>query len=91
MQVEWDADKARANLATHGVSFEDALTVFGDPLATTVLDLDHSIDEDRWLTTGRTEAGRLVVVSHTDREEAIRIISARVVTASERRTYELGE
>lgn len=91
MRSEWDDEKAAANVSKHGVSFEEAATVFGDRLATTLLDRDHSVDEERWLTTGRSNRGRLLVVWHTNRGGAVRIIGARPATANERRTYESGE
>jgi uncharacterized protein len=88
MEFEWDPDKAIRNLAKHGVSFQEAATVFGDPLAMTYLDPDHSEDEDRFLTFGHSSNGRLLVVSHTDREDRTRIISARRMTRKERKAYE---
>lgn len=88
MQFEWDAAKARTNMKKHGVSFEEASTVFHDPLAATGLDPDHSGDEQRMITFGFSKTGRLLVVAHTDRENAIRIISARMATPSERYIYE---
>jgi uncharacterized DUF497 family protein len=91
VRFEWDADKAASNLAEHGVAFGEAQTVFGDPLATTKFDADHSHEEDRWLTTGLSDAGRLVIVWHMDRDFTLRIIGAREATPSERRTYESGE
>lgn len=92
VECEWDADKAASNLAKHGVSFDEACSVFGDPLATTVRDPDHSVGEERWLTTGESHRGRLLVVWHTNREETrIRVVGARQATPSERRTYESGE
>lgn len=90
MEFEWDADKAGRNVAKHGVEFAEAGTVFGDPLAVTFHDPDHSDDEDRFVTFGHSSALRLLVVSHTDRGGAIRIISARVATRNERRIYEEG-
>ena len=87
MQFEWDSGQARRNLAKHGVSFEEAATAFGDPLSITRFDPDHSSDEDRFLLLGATHAGRLVVVSHTDRGDSIRIIGARIATRRERSTY----
>ncbi|HEX4405444.1 MAG TPA: BrnT family toxin [Polyangia bacterium] len=87
MRFEWDPAKARRNLAKHGVSFEEAATVFADPLSITRFDPDHSEDEDRFLLLGATHASRLVVVAHTDRRGNIRIISARLATRRERRTY----
>lgn len=91
VQFEWNQEKADANLRDHRVSFEEARTVFGDPLATTVLDADSSQDEERWLTTGLSETGQLLIVWHTNRGDRIRIIGARRVTPQERRQYESGE
>lgn len=91
MQCEWDAEKAASNFAKHGVSFDEASTVFGDRLATTGSDLNHSVGEERWLTTGLSSQHRLVIVWHTNREGAVRIIGARQATPGERRTYESGE
>lgn len=91
MRFEWDPEKAAVNLAKHGVSFEEASTVFGDPLATTVSDPDHSVSEERFLTTGLSRQQRVLIVWHTDREDVIRIIGAREATPRERRTYESGE
>ena len=85
---EWDKDKARKNLKKHGVSFEEASTVFGDPLALTIPDLLHSEEEDRSITLGQSHRRRLVVVAATDRGDKIRIISARVATRRERKDYE---
>jgi uncharacterized DUF497 family protein len=90
MEFEWDPDKAEANLAKHGVSFVDAATVFGDPLAVTYFDPDHSEDEDRFLTFGHLSTGSLLVVSHTDRGDRTRIISARRATRKERKKHEDG-
>jgi uncharacterized DUF497 family protein len=91
VQIEWDPKKAAANLEKHGVSFEEAASIFADPLATTVADPDHSVDEDRFLTTGLSNQKRIVVIWHTDREDGVRIIGARPATPQERRTYESGE
>ena len=88
MQFEWDAEKAASNLKKHGVSFQEAATAFGDPLSATVEDPDHSEDEDRYVLLGQTYQGRLIVVVHTDREETVRIISARLASARERKSYE---
>jgi len=90
MVFEWDPNKARRNIEKHGISFEEAATAFEDPLSFTRFDPDHSEDEDRFLLLGATRAGRLVVVSHTDRGESIRIISARLASRRERRTYAIG-
>ena len=78
MRFEWDPAKDRRNQRKHGVAFAEAATVFGDPLALTIPDPDHSTDEDRFLTTGLSVRERLVVVAHTDRGEGIRLISARI-------------
>lgn len=88
MEFAWDPDKALRNIAKHGVSMHEAATVFGDPLAITFYDPDHSEDEDRFLTFGRSNQGQLLVVSHTDRGEVTRIISARRATRKERKLYE---
>ena len=90
MQFEWDLAKARANFAKHHVSFEEATTVFGDPLSITFADPDHSTDEDRYVIIGTTPVGRLLIVAHTDRRDRIRIISAREAMPRERRAYERG-
>ena len=87
MQFEWDPEKDQQNQFKHQVSFDEASTVFGDPLAITIDDPDHSSDENRVLTTGHSDRQRLIIVAHTDRDERIRIISAREVTAAERRDY----
>ncbi|MBI4456934.1 MAG: BrnT family toxin [Acidobacteria bacterium] len=88
MRFEWSPEKAAVNFAKHKISFTEASTVFGDPLALTIDDPDHSSNENRLLTTGFSERGKLVVVSHTHEEGTIRIISARRVTKNERRQYE---
>ena len=90
MEFEWDPEKADLNLTKHGVSFHEAATVFGDPLAMTYYDPDHSEEEDRFLTYGHSSEGRLLVVSHTDRGEKTRIISARPATRREKKQYEEG-
>jgi uncharacterized DUF497 family protein len=90
LEFEWDPDKAASNAAKHGVSFEEAATVFGDPLSLTAYDPDHSQDEDRFITMGSSVDNRLLLVSHTDREDRIRIISARLATRRERKAYEHG-
>ena len=91
MQFEWNPEKARRNLTKHAVSFDEAITVFADPLAVTISDPDHSTDELRFLTTGESSRRRLLIVAHTDRAGRVRIINAREVTPSERRQYESEE
>jgi len=91
MEFEWDPDKAASNLAKHGVAFAEAATVFGDPLAITYFDPDHSDEEDRFLTFGHSNEGHVLVVSHTDRHDRTRIISARRATRKERKQYEKGQ
>jgi uncharacterized DUF497 family protein len=91
VEFEWDPAKAAANLEKHSVSFEEASTVFGDPLAGTTVDPRHLAGEARFVTIGQSVAGRLVVVAHVDRSERIRIISARPATRRERRVHESSE
>ena len=88
MDFEWDPRKAESNLRKHGVSFTEAGTVFGDNLAITVPDPDHSKDEERYISIGWSNHRRLLMVSHTDRNDRIRIISARELTRNERKAYE---
>jgi hypothetical protein len=88
MEFEWDRRKAAANLAKHGVSFNDVTTVFDDPMALTFVDAEHSDLEQGFLTFGVMSDGRSVVVSHVERAGSIRIISARLMTPQERRQYE---
>lgn len=90
MEFEWDDDKAAANEQKHGVTFLEAQTVFADPLALTGYDPDHSDAEDRFITMGTSIEGRLLVISHTDRDDRVRIISAREASRRERRDYEDG-
>ncbi len=90
MRIEWDPRKARSNLRKHKVSFEEASTALSDPMAATGADPDHSVTEDRFVTFGVSERGRLLVVAHTDEEETIRIISARTASKGERELYEKG-
>ena len=88
MNFEWDPSKAASNLEKHGVSFDEAATAFTDPLSSTIADPDHSEGEERFLLLGLSFRGRLVVVAHTDRGEAVRLISARLATRRERQDYE---
>ncbi len=88
LEFEWDPAKAEANQKKHGVSFEEASTVFGDPLARLVDDPEHSEEEPRYVLLGRSTAGRMLTVMHTDRGQVIRLISAREMTPRERDQYE---
>jgi hypothetical protein len=88
VDYEWDPEKDRINRLKHNVSFSEASTAFLDPLHITVPDADHSIGEHRFRTIGFTGSSRLVVVAHTDRDDRIRIITAREATSKERRQYE---
>ena len=90
MEFEWDPEKAGSNTEKHGVEFVEATTVFADPLELTVLDPDHSENESRFLSLGRSASGTLLVVSFTERGNRIRIISARPATPRERQEYESG-
>ena len=88
MEFEWDSKKATQNLGKHNVSFHESATVFGDPLSVTFPDPDHSIGEDRHIIVGISRHNRLLIVAHTDRDDRIRIISARAATRREMRFYE---
>jgi hypothetical protein len=88
MKFEWDKDKERRNIRKHAISFDEAVTVFYDPLSATFADPDHSIEEDRFITVGYSSQGRLFVVSYTEKGDAIRIISARRATMLERTRHE---
>jgi uncharacterized DUF497 family protein len=88
MQFEWDRGKAEANRRKHRVSFDEAATVFFDPLSMTIPDPDHSAGEARFLTLGASSKGRVLVVAHTEEGSVLRIISARVASASERKRHE---
>lgn len=88
MRFVWDPAKAEQNLTRHGVSFHEATTVFGDPLAGTIPDPDHSVGQERFVTLGQSSAGQLLVVCHVEEGDIIRIISARRATPHERRDYE---
>jgi len=89
--ITWNPNKAAANLDKHGVDFQDAATVFTDPLSTTFPSEDHSESEVRFLTIGESTKGELLVVAHTEDDDVIRIISARRATRQERRFYEKGK
>ena len=88
MKFKWDPVKARSNLRKHKVSFEEAATALKDPMAETGFDPDHSMGEERFVTFGVSERGRLLVVAHTEENDTLRIISARVASKGERRIYE---
>lgn len=88
MQFQWDAKKAERNLRVHQVSFDEAATVFGDPLARIHSDPDHSVGEQREIIVGLSRLGRLLLVCFTERERSIRLFSARKATAHERVQYE---
>jgi uncharacterized DUF497 family protein len=90
MDFEWDNKKATKNLRKHEISFQEAASVFLDPLALTFDDPDHSIGEHRLLTFGRTKTDDLVIVSHTEADGTIRVISARPMKKHERKIYEEG-
>jgi uncharacterized protein len=88
VRFEWDENKAAANLLKHGVSFEEAATVFGDPLSDTFDDPDHSVEEQRFVIIGVSRRDRLLIVAHTDNGDTVRLISAREPTRGEREFYE---
>ena len=88
MEFEWDNKKAKVNAKKHRITFQEAATVLGDPLAITFHDPDHSINENRYITFGLSRFNRLLVISHTERKNKIRIISARQMTKRERKIYE---
>lgn len=88
MKYEWDKNKAAINLSKHSVSFEEAQTVFDDPLYVDFYDPDHSIGEHRYILLGQSQQGRLLFISYMERDDAIRLISAREATQSERKDYE---
>ncbi|MCP5124127.1 MAG: BrnT family toxin [Gammaproteobacteria bacterium] len=90
MAFEWDANKAATNLAKHSVSFEEAKTVFDDPLYVDFYDPDHSDEEHRYVMIGTSLQGRLLLVAYTERSDVIRLISAREATRAERKVYEQG-
>ena len=90
MEFEWDEEKAAANLSKHGVSFDEAKTVFDDPLYVDFFDPDHSYTEERYIIVGQSRRRRLLIVSYMEREDLIRLISAREVTRGEREAYEGG-
>jgi len=90
MEFEWDSHKSDINLKKHGISFHETSTVFGDPLALTFNDPDHSVGEHRFVTIGHSTTNQLLTVIHAERRGKTRIISARRATRQERKTYEDG-
>ena len=88
MKFQWDPAKARSNLQKHQVDFEEASTIFDDPQFITFLDEEHSADEERYITIGLSNKSRLLMVAHTERDDTIRIISARKVTKNEEKFYQ---
>ena len=88
MAFEWDENKSAANQSRHRVSFDEARTVFDDPLYVDFYDPDHSEEEQRYIIIGQSQQGRLLIVSYTERENVVRLISAREVTRGEREAYE---
>ena len=91
LSFEWDSDKATRNAKKHRVSFEEAATVFDDPMFITLIDEEHSVDEERYITIGLSNRGRLLMVAHTDRQDRIRVISARKATKKEEKFYAEAE
>jgi uncharacterized DUF497 family protein len=91
LRFEWDTNKAAKNIKKHQVSFDEAATVFDDPLFITFVDEEHSVEEERYITIGLSKGGRLLMVAHTDRGGRIRIISARKATKKEEQFYAEAE
>jgi len=89
-EFEWDDEKSRSNIRKHRVSFEEASTAFADTMALTMFDEEHSVDEDRYVLLGESDRHRLLVVSYTEREDRIRIVSARVANRREKSQYGEG-
>ena len=90
LSFEWDEVKAEENLRKHEVSFEEGKTIFNDPFLFTFPDYEHSVDEERHVNIGLSVTGRILILTHTERQDKIRIISCRKATARERRFYEEG-
>lgn len=90
MKFEWDKNKADKNIGKHRISFDEAKTIFDDPLYVDFYDVDHSAEEERYLIVGKSNRGKLLIVSYAERQDSVRIISAREVTRSEREAYEEG-
>ena len=90
MEFEWNQTKAAANVSKHLFSFDEAKTVFDDPLYVDFYDPDHSLNEHRYIIVGKSQQGRLLMVSYTETGDTIRIVSSREVTRAERKQYEEG-
>ena len=88
IEFEWDPEKEDINIRKHGIDFEEAMSAFSDPLSLTIPDPDHSEEEFRYLLLGTSQKGRLIVVSHTERDARIRIINSRLADRREKRDYE---
>ena len=88
MLFDWDEEKAKSNLAKHGISFDESTSVFDDPLFLTFADLEHALQEQRFLIMEESARGRLLVISYTDRKDITRLISVRPATRKERKAYE---
>ena len=91
LEFDWDPTKAAANARKHGVTFAEASTVFGDPLASAFADPEHSLAEERLVLVGRSDRDRVLVVMFTERPPRVRLISARPATRPEREAYEAGD
>jgi uncharacterized DUF497 family protein len=91
LEFDWDPAKAVANVRKHGVTFDEASTVFGDPLSSVFPDPDHSLSEERLVLVGRSDQGRVLLVMFTERPPRVRLISARPATRPERAAYEAGD
>ena len=87
-EFQWDEEKAKSNLKKHGVSFEEGATIFNDPMIATILDPDHSKDEERFISIGMSVIRRLLTAIHTYRKDRLRLISARKATKAEKKNYE---
>lgn len=90
-EFKWDENKAKSNEQKHGVSFDEAITVFKDPFTLTILDPDHSIDETRFIDLGYSDRRRLLIVVYTEKDNLIRLISSRLASKAERKTYEQND
>jgi len=88
LNFEWDEEKAKTNIKKHGIGFDEAITVFLDPFSMTIYDPNHSADEQRYISIGSSDQGRMLVVVYTERRSTTRIISCRKATPSERKLYE---